>query len=120
MVLGIHPKFGTGLYAVNFATSVPDDNRTIPVLVRTEAGESAKVGALVAPNLLFVSLAPEEMSQDLAELSRTGVLWVSVRGTWVSHSGKAPAEAVELYRKDCAGWVSPPPSQVAVHGAHAE
>lgn len=122
MVLGIHPKFGAGFYAVGLPTSVPDDDRTTRVLVRTEAGDVAKVAALVAPDLLFVRLSPEEFSQGLAELGRAGVLWFSVRGTWVSHSGKAPAEAVETYRKDCAGWVPPapsPPSADAHPGAHA-
>lgn len=125
MVIGIHPRFGAGLYAVGLATSVPDHDRTTPVLVRTEAGERVKVGALVAPDLLFVALAPEEFSQGLSEVGRNGSLWLSVHGTWLSHSGKAAAEAVASYRRECAGWVPPSPSapsassEGGAHGAHA-
>lgn len=118
MVLGIHPKFGAGLYAVGLPTSVPDDDRTTRVLVRTEAGDVARVAVMVAPDLLFVRLSPEEFSQGLVEVGRAGVLWLSVRGTWVSHSGKAPAEAVETYRKDCAGWV-PPAAPTPLAGGHS-
>ena len=119
MVLGVHPKFGVGLYAVGLPTSVPDDDRTTRVLMRMEAGDLDKMATLVAPDLLFLRLSPEELSRGLAELVRAGVLWFSVRGTWVSHSGKSPGEAVEAYLKDCAGWVPSPPSADAHSGGHA-
>jgi len=103
LALGSHPKHGFGLYAVGFATSVSIADPTAPVLVRAGEREITKVGRMVAPALLFVPLSQAEAGANLQELRGAGVLWLSIGGTWVGHSGRAIAPAADLYEKDCAG-----------------
>ncbi len=103
LAMGSHSKHGFGLYAVGFAMSVSMSDPTAPVLVRAGEREVAKVGRMVAPALIFVPLSRAEAGVSLQELRKAGTLWLSIRGTWVAHSGRDIVAAADLYEKDCAG-----------------
>ena len=101
LAVGSHAKFGFGLYAVGYALAVSVSDPTVPVVLRAAGQEVGKVGRMVASSLLFVPLSKAEASAILGELRAAGLMWLSIKDTWVSHAGLAAASAADAYAKDC-------------------
>lgn len=101
LAVGSHAKFGFGLYAVGYALGVPVSDPSVPVLLRTAGQEVGKVGRMVASSLLFVPLSATEAGVILGELRTAGLMWLSIKGTWVAHTGRAAAPAADAYARDC-------------------
>ncbi len=103
LAIGLHPTFGFGLYAVGFAMAVRVADPTAPVLIRAGGRETKKVGRMISNELFFIPLDRAETVVDLKELREAGALWLFIRDTWISHSGKAVAAAIDSYEKVCGG-----------------
>lgn len=101
LAVGSHAKFGLGLYAVGYALGVPVSDPSVPVLLRAAGQEIGKAGRMVAPSLLLVPLTKAEAEAILAELRAASLVWLSIKGTWVSHTGHAAAAAADAYARDC-------------------
>ena len=107
LALGSHSKFGFGLYAVGYALGVPASDPSVPVLLRAGGREFGKPGRMAASSLLFVPLSEAEASAVLGELRAAGLVWLSIKGTWVSHAGRAAVAAADAYARDCAAGGAP-------------
>lgn len=103
LAIGLHPTFGFGLYAVGFAMAVRITDPTAPVLIRAGGQEMKKVGRMISHELFFIPLDRAETVVGLRELRESGALWLFIRDTWIAHSGKAVAAAIDSYEKVCGG-----------------
>ena len=101
LAVGSHAKFGLGLYAVGYALGVPVSDPSVPVLLHASGLNIGKAGRMVASSLLLVPLTEAEAGAILAELRAASLVWLSIKGTWVSHTGHAAAAAADAYARDC-------------------
>jgi hypothetical protein len=106
LAIGRHPKWGLGLFVVNFALSVPKENNGEPVVILTEGHGLDGMGRVVGTQLLFIPLDNAKLERGLQTLKDDGTLWLMLRHTWIAHGGQGVAEAVLKYRQDCGGRVS--------------
>ena len=102
LMIGRHPKFGAGLFIMNFGLSVSRANIGEPVVIQAEGGDLGRVGRMIGARLLFVPLGAADIADSLRTLKDAGVLGLVIRQTWMGHGGRHVAEAVVQYGEaDC-------------------
>ena len=100
LAIGRHPTLGLGLFAVSFPLATKPD-AVEPVTLHANDRDIDAPGRVVLANLVFVALDAAAVEVELAELLRTGTLWLQIRETWIMHDGDAVREAIATYRSAC-------------------
>lgn len=101
--LGRHATYGLGLFLIGFPLAVSPNSPGEPVTLAAGGRHLVGNGRVVARDVFFVTLTPDDLGVALRELLSAGILWVTVRQTAISQDGHEVKQAVEAYGRACGG-----------------
>lgn len=107
LALGRDAAGAFGLYAIDLALTTPGRDTLEPVELRLGDTDLPFTGQVIGNRLLYVPLSPELLDRSLRTLADTGVLWLGLRGSWLSHGGQNLPAMVAEYGKQCAAPPKP-------------
>ena len=101
LAIGWRSTLGLGLFAVGLPIATQGRGGNVPVVLQVADQPIAKVGRMIAVNILFVPLDGNELEAGLVQLQETGTIGYSVRDTWIGHGGQGGLVAIGEFNRTC-------------------